>query len=67
MFLGWVIIVIILQQGPCQIMPAEHVGRLPMEYPTPWLISGQTADICGQNSQVMKGSLIECLPGNLMD
>ena len=33
MFLGWVIIVIILQQGPFQIMPAEHVGRPPMEYP----------------------------------
>ena len=33
MLLGWVIIVIILQQGPFQIMPAVHVGRPPMEYP----------------------------------
>ena len=32
MFLGWVII-IILQQGPSQIMPAGQVGRPPKESP----------------------------------
>ena len=34
MFLGWVII-IILQQGPSQIMPAGQVGRPPKESPPP--------------------------------